>query len=150
MRVTKFLRIRVLATGRDRLWARGRSWYGVSLIGGTSCASTWYSFLSTDAKRISSAVPHITANEGELRGKNPNLCNLDSVQGILLFRQLQFPVHPILQPHFTNFIIASGAGGCKHRTGSNRFVVASNVQSNSVRDGRQGWLSLALIQIMTI
>ena len=48
MRVTKFLRIRVLATGRNRLWARGRSWYGVSLIGGTSCASTWYLHISSD------------------------------------------------------------------------------------------------------
>ena len=41
------------------------------------CASTWYSFLSTDAKRTSSAVPHKSSNEGELRGKNPNLCNLN-------------------------------------------------------------------------
>ena len=28
-------------------------------------------------KRTSSAVPHISSNEGELRGKNPNLCNLN-------------------------------------------------------------------------
>ena len=77
MRVTKFLRIRLLATCRDRLWTRGRSWYGVSLIGGTSCASTRNSFLSTDAKRTSSAVSHISSNEGELRGKNPNLCSLN-------------------------------------------------------------------------
>ena len=66
-----------MATGRDRLWAHGRSWYGVSLIGGTSCASTWYSFLSTDAKRTSSAVQHISSKEGELRDKNPNLCNFN-------------------------------------------------------------------------
>ena len=50
---------------------------GFFLIGGTSCASTWYSFLSTDAKRTSSAEPHISSNDGELRGKNPSLCSLN-------------------------------------------------------------------------
>ena len=33
--------------------------------------------LSTDAQKTSSAVPNISSNEGELRGKNPNLCNLN-------------------------------------------------------------------------
>lgn len=49
----------------------------------------------------------------------------NSVHGILFFRQLHLPSHPLLHPHFIRCIIASGAGGFKHRTGEKWLEPAS-------------------------
>ena len=71
-----------------------------------------------------------------------------SVHGILFLRQLHFPSHPRLHPHFTRCNTASGAGGFKQRTGEKWLEPASNVQPNAAGPGRRGWFSLALLQIM--
>ena len=49
----------------------------------------------------------------------------NSVHGILFFRQLHLPSHPLLHPHFIRCIIASGAGGFIHRTGEKWLEPAS-------------------------